>query len=306
MGIYDRDYYREGSSFLGSFVERGLMCKWLIGINVVAFVLQMLTWPSPHDMRLLGPFTDALDLNTRSVLDGQVWRLLSYAFLHDVSSVWHILINMLFLWWFGSDVEDLYGPREFLAFYLMAGLMGGVAFTLTHLGGGFCVGASAAVNGVLVLCALHYPTRIILLFFILPVPIWLFVIFMVAKDAFNFLGGSGGNVAVEGHLAGAAFGLLYFKFQWRLTNLWPQFKSWKRARSRPRLRVYREEEPVATPAPAPRAPASVGSGREEEEQLVAQMDAVLEKLQRVGKDGLTESENQVLERASELLRRRRK
>ena len=49
-------------------------------------------------------------------------RLLSYAFLHDPGDIFHILFNMLFLWWFGSDVEDLYGPREFLSFYLTAAL----------------------------------------------------------------------------------------------------------------------------------------------------------------------------------------
>src|SRR5262249_40804542 len=127
MGIYDRDYYRrDGPSYLGSFMERGTVCKWLIGINVVVFILQMLTRTSgvdPHTERFFqqeGFLTDALILNVDKVLHGQVWRLLTYAFLHDTGSIWHILFNMLFLWWFGRDVEDLYGPREFLVFYLVS------------------------------------------------------------------------------------------------------------------------------------------------------------------------------------------
>ncbi len=133
MGIYDRDYVRrEGPSFLGSFVERGRVCRWLIGINVVAFIVQILTLPH-DDVPGFGWFTDALDLTVSGVLHGQVWRLLTYAFLHDTQSIWHILFNMLFLWWFGSDVEDLYGPREFLAFYLTAAFLGGVAYFLSSV-----------------------------------------------------------------------------------------------------------------------------------------------------------------------------
>src|SRR5205807_5684432 len=102
-----------------------------------------------------------------------------------------ILFNMVFLWWFGSDVEDLYGPREFLLFYLASAFLGGVAFVAARLlgfPGTLSLGASGAVTAVLVLCAIHYPTRIIYLFFLIPVPIWLFVVFSVAMDAFTLLG----------------------------------------------------------------------------------------------------------------------
>ena len=119
MGIYDRDYVRrEGPGFLGSFVERGRVCRWLVGINVAVFIVQILTSPTGPFPEI--PFTQAFGLDVPHMLQGQVWRLLTYAFLHDPDHILHILFNMLFLWWFGSDVEDLYGPREFLAFYLTA------------------------------------------------------------------------------------------------------------------------------------------------------------------------------------------
>ncbi len=302
MGIYDRDYYRDNKvSFLGSFADRGLMCKWLIGINVVAFVVQLITKATPE------MFENLFSLQVDAALRGQVWRLITYSFLHSTGTPYHILFNMLFLWWFGSDVEDLYGPREFLAFYLVSAALGGVAFVLTNLTPPLpgdpvpvCFGASGAVTTVLVLCALHYPTRIILLFFILPVPIWLFVIFMVAQDMFGFLGGTAGNIAVQVHLAGALFGFLYYKFQWRLTNWLPRLKNWRRRLTQPRLRVYREEEP----APVARVPPPSLS-RPDEDQLEAKVDAVLEKLSRVGKENLTDSEREVLLRASEVFRKRK-
>src|SRR5205085_5681778 len=106
MGIYDRDYYRrEGPSILASFTERGKICKWLVLFNVALFVLQLLTRSSAT-----WNVTEHLALTKDQVLHGQVWRLLTYAFLHG--DFWHILFNMLFLWWFGTDIEDLYGPRE--------------------------------------------------------------------------------------------------------------------------------------------------------------------------------------------------
>src|SRR5262245_22437518 len=128
MGIYDREYYRrEGPSFLDAFHLRGQVCNWLIVVNIVAYVIQLFTrvrsplvnWEGLGPWEA-GPFTDALKLNVDAVLHGQVWRLLTYAFLHDPGVglapgqfYWHIVFNMLFLYWFGRDLEEMYGPREF-------------------------------------------------------------------------------------------------------------------------------------------------------------------------------------------------
>ena len=304
MGIYDRDYYRrEGPSLFGSFVDRGTVCKWLIGVNAAVFVLQMMTTVETPLGRAAGPLTDALLLAPDKVMHGQVWRLVTYAFLHDPNSVMHILFNMLFLWWFGADLEDIYRPKEFLAFYLTSAAAGGVVHValvkLTLIHPSAVLGASGAVTAVVMLCALHYPTKVILLFFFLPVPIWAFVVFMVAKDFFTLMGGIRSGVAVDVHLAGAAFGFFYQKFHWHLTSLWPQLKMWRRRQSQPRLRVFRDEEETPTPVSvAAAAPA-------DEEQLEAKMDAILEKISRTGKESLTENERNLLLRASEVYKRKR-
>lgn len=307
MGIYDRDYYRrQGPSFLGSISDRGQACKWLIGINIVCYILQMITEPRVDGNLVIlhpghGLFTDALILNVDEVLHGQVWRLLTYAFLHD-ASIWHIGINMVFLWWFGSDVEDIYGSREFLAVYLLSAVLGGIAFVLAAEAGlshgSLCLGASGAVTAVMVLCALHYPTRVILLFLFLPVPIWLFVGFQVFHDAFSFLSGIETGTAVTVHLAGAMFGFVYYKRHWRVLSWWAQLLSLLPQRTRPRLRIYREES---------RKPAAVTATpvRDEDDQLEAKLDAVLEKVARFGQGSLTDSERQTLLRASEVYKKRR-
>jgi membrane associated rhomboid family serine protease len=245
------------------------------------------------------------------MFEGQVWRLVTHMFLHRVSSSlpWHIIFNMLFLWWFGCDVEDLYGPREFLAIYFAGGIVSGLAFIGTTLLTAptnpniSAIGASGAISAVLVIFAFHYPTRIIYVMFILPVPVWLFVVICVFQDAFTLAWGIQTGVAVAGHLGGAAFGLAYYKFHWRLSGLWPNFKTWRKRRAQPRLRVYRGEDaptPVSVAAAAPPASPSL-----EDEHLEAKMDAVLEKISREGKDNLTDSEKAILLKASEILRKRR-
>jgi membrane associated rhomboid family serine protease len=334
MGIYDREYYRrEGPSFLDTIASGGKVCRWLIAINIICFVLQFVTRqdrtvPGPDDTEIRvgstnGWFTDLFLLDVPKVLHGQVWRLLTSAFLHDPNAPYfsHILFNMLFLWWFGRDIEDLYGPKEFLAFYLTAAVAGSVAFVIAHqagMPGSRALGASGAVTAVMVLCALHYPTRMILLFFILPVPIWLLVVFQVAQDALGLVGGlqfgHSTGVGVAAHLGGAGFAFAYYKLQWRVLNFLPSLRAWQRQRTRPRLRPYREpapEEPrVRQREPVPVTASPSGSSRtsgnpDVDEQLEAKLDAILEKVARSGQQSLTETERQLLVRASEIYKRRR-
>jgi membrane associated rhomboid family serine protease len=299
MGIYDREYYRnEGPSFLDSITSRGMVCKWLIIINVIVFTIQLVTHPGG---RAASPFTDALVLDVGDVQNGQVWRLLTYSFLHSEGALLHILFNMLFLWWFGSELEAIYGPREFLAIYLAGALTGGLAF-LAHkwsVPSAGCLGASAAVTAVLVIYAFHFPGRTIWLFFVLPIPIWLFVLFSVLQDLVGLLGGAPArSVAFSGHLGGAAFGAAYFLWGGRLLNLVPDFKSWMKQRRRPRLRIYREDEP-------PREPVTTRGSPDVDEQLEAKLDAVLAKWNESGEGSLTESEREFLIKASEVCRKRR-
>jgi membrane associated rhomboid family serine protease len=322
MGIYDRDYYRrEGPSFLQSFTGQGQVCKWLILINIAFFVVQLLTLPAKergpmvieevgvlnYQVRPLqfgekeGIVTEALDLSPDYVAHGQVWRLLTYAFLHG--GFWHILFNMLFLWWFGHEVEYLYGWREFLLFYLVSAFLGGVFFTLWSWSRGSeipCLGASGAVTAAMVLYALHYPTRLIYIWFILPIPIWLFVLFQVAQDTYIFASGQPTLTAVTVHLAGAAFAFGYYKLNWRLAPLWNAVVRLRLPGSRPRLRVYREEPPTRLRRPVP-----AQASDQADDQLEAQVDAVLEKVARHGQASLTESEKALLVRASEVYKRKR-
>ena len=323
MGFQDRDYFRSTGRDRWSF-SAGQMCKTLVIINIAIFLIQLVTADTrnPFDAKG-GPFTDALLMDPQKVFfEGQIWRLLTAAFLHDTHTPWHIIVNMLILWYFGQDVEELYGPKEFLAFYLTAAvisnLIWGATANFAHpnvvppgvppgLAEQFnapqqALGASGAIFAVAVLCACHYPFRTILLFFVLPVPLWLVVGIYVMVDLVTFMNRNAFGVAVGAHLAGAAFGYVYFKTNFRILSAWSKLKGWFAARPRPRpatLKLYRppaQEERPAYDEPA-RSPV--------DEQLEAKVDAVLAKLSRLGRDQLSDEEKQLLERAAEIFRRRR-
>lgn len=297
MGIYDRDYARdEDSSGGGMFSEPGSATRWLLGITVGIFFLQLLTMPGRHSASTQPGLTEFLELNTTLFWQGQVWRILTYGFAHD-QDIFHILFNMLGLFFFGRAIEDRYGSREFVVFYLSAIVLGGLAFLATHwVYPGRVVGASAAIVGILVLFACNWPNQRVLLFFIFPVPVWLLAVLFVALDALVFVGGERGRTAVEAHLAGAAFAFLYHRNNWHLSGWYRNFQEWRRRRSRPQLRVYHEEdEPIV----------KLGASLSEEDQLEAKVDAVLEKLSRVGQENLTPHEKEILQKASEVFRKRR-
>jgi membrane associated rhomboid family serine protease len=310
MGIYDREYYRrEGPSYLDRLKPTGAVTTWLIVINIFVFLLQLIT---AHRDDRGGPITNALLLDTEAVLNGQVWRLLTHAFLHSPDTLFHILFNMWFLGMLGGDLEQIYGRREFLAFYLIAAVAGGVGYVLAYLvnlqvglfaAGQYALGASGAVTAVMLLYAIYYPSRPILVFFVLPAPIWALVVFQVVQDTFLFLKPEyQSGVGVSAHLAGAAFAALYYVLQWRLTGIGDILRSWTSRRARPRLRIYHGDaearQPVAVAAPP-------ASAQHLDEHLEAKLDAILEKVARSGQASLTDTEKQILMRASEIYKKKR-
>ena len=146
------------------------------------------------------------------VRQGQIWRLLTCAFCHDRFGVWHIVMNMLFFYWFGKMLEPLYGSREFLIFYLTAAVVSSLCFVglalYTH-DPTPAIGASGAVMAVIVLYAIHHPREKIYVFMMIPIEIrWLVLIYIV-YDLHPVLLALAGTpmytgIANAAHLGGAA------------------------------------------------------------------------------------------------------
>jgi membrane associated rhomboid family serine protease len=327
MGIHDRDYARnDGRSVFDGFTARTQVCIVLVVVNLFVYFVQLATREQFRIGYGPGWFTDLFILDTSKVLHGEVWRLFTHAFLHDYGpdGLTHILINLLFLWWGGSHLEDVNGGREFLVFYFLSILAAGLGFLLFQVIRGEparALGASGAVCSIMVAFAWQNPTRIVYLFLLLPVPIWAFVAFQVTNDALGLVSGSPKPIAFAAHLSGALFGFLYGYFGWRLSTWLPSFSrgGGRRNVARPAgkpVKLFTEivpdedDEPATTTAPvAPAVSASRASGTTDrskvDEHLEAKLDEVLEKVTKFGQSSLTESEREILLKASEIYRKRK-
>ena len=139
------------------------------------------------------------------------WVIFTHMFLHV--GFWHILWNMLFLYWFGRIVGDLLGDRRVLPIYLLGGLAGGLTyFVMANISspwalGGYALGASAAVMAVLVVAGMTAPDYIISLMFLGDVKLKYIVMVLVLLDliALSSNSNSGGGF---GHLGGVAMGFV--------------------------------------------------------------------------------------------------
>jgi membrane associated rhomboid family serine protease len=239
---------------------------------------------------------DWLQLDPKKTVEGgQLWRLLTCAFCHDRLAIWHILFNMLLLYWFGTRLERMYGGREFLLFYLAAAVCGSLAYVgLAYYTGSNtpAIGASGAVMGVMMLYVIFYPNETILLFWFIPTPLWIVLSLYVLYDLHPVLLALAGDkmftgVAHAGHLGGLAFGFLYWKFNLRLETLFGRkVRRWPRREPRPL--PAREILPFREPDP-----------------LSERVDEVLQKISEQGKESLTDEERDVLIRASEKFRGKR-
>lgn len=295
MGIYDREYYR-GEGAPPAWTSRAdWVCRSIIAANVVVFILQVLS------QRWVVGVQDVLELDLESVISRfQVWRLLTGTFCHAFpageSFPWHLIFNMLFLWWFGRELETIYGSREFLAFYLAAALISSISFLALGLAIGDptpMIGASGAVMAVTMVYARIYPFRKILLFFLIPIEIRWLAIGYVIFEAYPVLqalgtGQMSGNVAHAAHLGGLVFGFLYKHYEWRVSGLFSRTPHFWRPRlfsSKPKLRVVTEEEALSP-------------------DLDRRVDQVLTKISRSGEASLTDEEREILIRASQRYRRR--
>ena len=272
MGIYDRDYAREqyGGSYGGQvrFALPALtpVVKWLLIVNVVVFVASYMI-PALGNLFFMGfsvlPETVGMSL--------QVWRLITYQFLHG--GFWHIIWNMLILYFFGPMLEGQWGGRRFLVFYLICGAMGGILYTLLVFVGvlkvGILIGASGAIYGLLAAGAILYPNMRVYFFGIFPLPFYGLAIILACISFMSVTNSpnAGGEAA---HLAGMAAGAVYV--------LWPRWKQY--AANRPRGAIKWDSE----------------INRQRAFQV--EVDRILDKVHSRGIASLTRKEKNTLRQAS--------
>jgi len=214
----------------GGYNSLPVVIKNLVIINGIVWLSQITIG------RNLFPVDDTCALFYLESAKFRPWQVLTYMFLHSPENFFHILFNMFALWMFGSTLENLWGPRRFLTFYLLCGLgaalvhMGALWFDISEARKLFnagaiddntfravldvpTMGASGAVMGIFAAFAYTFPNSQL---FILPIPFpvkakWALA-GLVVFDLIGGISSSRGGVAHFAHLGGAAVGIVLLMF----------------------------------------------------------------------------------------------
>jgi len=212
----------------------------------------------------------------------KIWQLITYMFIHDPKGIFHILFNMLMLWMFGTEVENLWGTRRFLVYYSTAGIGAGI----THLiiaplfdQIGPVVGASGAIYGIMTAFAIMFPDRMIFLYFLIPIPARIFVAILVFFDLIMGIFGSDG-IAHFAHLGGAVVGFIYIKLMYSGFDLSELLAKFKLPKKQKKKYLLVDDEIITQ----------------------EQIDEILDKINQYGYESLTEREKKILYEASKKLR----
>lgn len=276
MGIYDREYYQEEKPGFSLGADR-MMVTNLVIVNVVIYFVDVLLF---HDTNAL---TNFMELKPGVFwTNWKLWELITYGFAHNPNDILHILGNMFFLWFFGRDVETIYGKQKFFWFYLttiiVSGLIGSYTQAMIRGGPVSLIGASGGVSGVIIAYICHYPHRVLHVWGVFPLPAWVLgTLYLVMDFVGTFQPDS--HVAHTAHLAGAAMGYLFVKTGWTLHNIVPAKLSLGGLRPRPKVRLHEPEE-------------------EENSIAEEELDRILAKISREGESSLSRKEKRTLQQAS--------
>lgn len=221
------------------------------------------------------------------------WTLLTYMFLH--TSFWHILFNMLWLYWFGKIFTQYLSQRQLLTTYLIGGLVGGILFVFTYnvfpvfsdvITQARALGASASVMAIVAAIALYMPNYTISLILLGRVKIFYLALALFVLDFFMIRhGNAGGHIA---HIGGAVYGFLYIHYLRRgrdFSKIFPKIK--RKDKRGPTIK----RKPKKTTAKRPSSDEDFNKNRAVKQKKI---DDILDKISRSGYDSLTKGEKELL------------
>jgi membrane associated rhomboid family serine protease len=192
-------YQPQGFSLLPTAV------KHLLIINILVFA-------TDYVLQSRGIYlAEYLALFSLPTQEFQPWQPLSYMFMH--ANLSHIFFNMFNLWMFGAAMENFWGTRRFLFYYLVCGIGAGLLYMLVP-GLHVTIGASGAVYGILLAFGMTFPNEYIYLYFLMPIKVKWFIIGMIAIEILQGVFYSFDGVAHFAHLGGMLIGFLLILW-WR-------------------------------------------------------------------------------------------
>jgi membrane associated rhomboid family serine protease len=308
------DYYRP--SGLGGFSFFPPVIKNLLIINGVVFLIQMLgeKIAASSGLTLSDILTKYFSLipvggYAAGTIGTQIiewsfypWQLITYQFMHGGFS--HILFNMFSLWMFGIEVENYWGSKKFLYFYLTCGVAAGLChlFISPLLGvlPAPTIGASGAIYGVLAAFALLFPNRLIFLYFFIPVKAKYLVTFMIVME-FMLVNSVNSGIAHLAHLGGALAGLIFILAD---KNTHSEIKNLFNRSSYKTSKPFNPFGGAAEKFKRSRTDAEeakfydINKQNEEKEITQQDIDAILDKISQSGYQNLTDREKKILFEAS--------
>ena len=213
----------------------------------------------------------------------QPWTIVLSLFAHF--GIWHLLTNIIFLYFAGNTYEKFFGPRRLLHLYLLGGIAGNLSEIIAHIifpaiqNQMFSVvGASGSIMAIFIALAFSKPQLQFQLFGILPLRIYYIAIFFLLKDLSSV--GTADNIAHFAHIGGGAFGI------WSIQQFWSSQmdKKWLGFRGKKtKFKVKKGGRPL-----------SDDQYRENKQTKQAQLDRILDKISKKGYDGLTKEEKDFL------------
>lgn len=295
----------------GGFLSFPPVIKNLLIINGVVFFLQIIIEKGVLGGGVFLNYWFALNpINISGYSDWpfnfQIWQLITYQFMH--AGFWHIFFNMFMLWMFGASIEEIFGSKKFLIFYLLSGVSAGIfQLFLTPLVGGALaptIGASGAVFGILIAYALFFPDNLIFIYFLFPVKAKYVIGFFVLFELFA-VNDVMSNVAHLAHLGGALFAFLYIMFDKNsyvsLKNVFKKSYFYKSSSSNdffknPFSNTAHDKSDVED------AKFYDLNKKEDVEVSQAELDKILDKISQSGYQNLTDREKQILFQASKKMK----
>lgn len=236
------------------------------------------------------------------------WTALTYMFLH--AGIWHILWNMLYLYWFGRIFQEMIGPQRLMGVYFLGGFAGAllylVVYNLIYLvspgfGDGYMVGASAAVMAVMVATATRFPDFVVHLMFFGAVRLkYIVLVLFIMTSLIDITLNLGGNMA---HIGGAAFGFFYIKGldlgkDWAMDfyQFFDRLRRRMTTKEKTRMKVvHRKKEKKQKMRSAGSSKTAASSS---EQEIQARLDSILDKISRTGYENLSKEEKAFLFKVS--------
>ncbi len=308
MGLDSRDYYRP--SGFGGFSFFPPVLKKLLFANGIVFFIQLIS-----QMIVYGYTSDGYTLSYEYFLtkyfalnpiltigdhnNFYIWQLLTYQFMH--ANLSHIFFNMLMLWMFGMEIENIMGSKKFLIFYLACGFGAGlIQLFLSPLfegGMGPTIGASGAVFGVMIAFAMYFPDRYVFLYFLIPVKAKYLIAFLVVIEFMSV--GNQSIVAHLAHIGGAitAFFFILYDRRKRISagNIFGSFKKSNNSFSSSSLRNAFKSRPKDV---EDAKFYDINESKKEDVVTDVEIDAILDKISKSGYQNLTDREKKILFEAS--------